>query len=125
MPSKRGVAVLLLACALVVAGVLWSTSRNNSDTFHYRPDPAGARQLAAQACGAFGRFVTVANDNGPATEVTSLLERFEARAQAAYDKDVRWTRLLSAAKALRAGFDADDASATRVGYDLAREECRR
>jgi hypothetical protein len=124
VPSKRGVVVLVLACALAVAVAVRVNSRASSGRFHYAPDEVSARQLAQQACATLDEFVALVDENGSARQATSLLERFEAKAEAAYAKDVRWTRLLSAAKALQAGFDADDARATRVGYDIAREECR-
>ena len=125
MPSKRGVSVLALAIALVVASALWLNSRSTSATFHYTPDHASAQRLARQACDAFDDFVVLVNENGRARDATAVLKRFEAKAQAAYDNDVQWTRLLSSAKALRAGFKTDDANATRAGYDIARAECRR
>jgi hypothetical protein len=124
MPSKRGVIVLVVAIALVVGAALWFSSRATS-TFHYKPDEASARRHTHEACAALDDFVALVNDNGSAREATALLKRFEAEAQAAYDNDVRWTRLLSSAKALRAGFRVDDANTTRIGYDVAREECRR
>jgi hypothetical protein len=110
--------------AIVVAVTLFFTSRSESPDYPtYRTDAPAGRRFADQACKAFDDFIALVNDNGRADRATALLKTFEDKAHAAYDADVAWTRLLSAAKALRAGFQADDANTTRVGYDTAGEEC--
>jgi hypothetical protein len=120
------VIALVVGAAIVVAVTLFVTTRADSPDYPtYRTDALAGRRFADQACDALDDFVALVNDNGRADTATALLKTFESKAQSAYDADVAWTRLLSAAKALRAGFKADDAEVTRVGYDLAREECRR
>jgi hypothetical protein len=125
VPSKRGVIVLVVAVALVVAGALLFTSSSDSDYPSYKTDAVAGRRLARDACRAFTDFVALVNKNGSSKDGMALLDRFRAKAQAAYDEDVQWTRLMSAAQSLRAGFKADDPTATRAGYDVGRAECRR
>lgn len=126
---NRRILLAVAALIVVVIGAVWANTSSDppraaTRASGHKPDVSEGRALAARACARLDAFEAVVERNESARKALDELDRFEATARRAYDRDVVWIRLLSAAKALKAGFRDDDAEAARVGIETARTECR-
>lgn len=112
------VLVLLAAIAFIVVRDPW-----RGEAEPQRQDPAEGLTLARRACASLDETLLSIDANRSADVVLDELDRAVDLAGSAYSADVRWLRLLSSAKSLRAGLRTDSADAARAGLATARDEC--